>query len=68
VRKKGSGTVTSAPIEVTPFSAIEASHHFAVRVVIGSPESATLRVDDNLLDAVDGVCTPHCASDCGSAR
>jgi hypothetical protein len=53
MRKKGSGTVTSAPIEVTPFSAIEASHHFTVRVAIGSPESATLRVDDNLLDVVD---------------
>ncbi len=53
MRKKGSGTVTSAPIEVTPFRAIEASHHFTVRVAIGSPESATLRVDDNLLDVVD---------------
>ena len=53
MRKKGSGAVTSAPIEVTPFSAIEASDHFIARVVIGSPESATLRVDDNLLDAVD---------------
>jgi hypothetical protein len=53
MRKKGSGTLTSAPIAVTPFSAIEASHHFTVRVAIGSPESATLRVDDNLVDAVD---------------
>ena len=53
MRKKGSGTVASAPIEVTPFRAIEASHHFTVRVAIGSPESATLRIDDNLLDAVD---------------
>lgn len=53
MRKKGSGTVTSAPIEVTPFSAIEVTHHFTVRVAIGSPESATLRVDDNLLDVVD---------------
>ncbi len=53
MRKKGSGTVTPAPIEVTPFRAIEASHHFTVWVAIGSPESATLRIDDNLLDAVD---------------
>lgn len=53
MRKKGSGAVTSVPIEVTPFSAIEASHHFTVRIAIGSPESATLRVDDNLLDVVD---------------
>ena len=53
MRKKGSGTITSAPIEVTPFSAIEVSHHFTVRIAIGSPESATLRVDDNLLDVAD---------------
>jgi hypothetical protein len=52
MRKKGSGTVTSAPIEVTPFSAIEVAHHFTVRVAIGSPESATLRADDNLHDVI----------------
>jgi len=53
MRRKGSGTVTSVPIEVASFSGIEVSHHFIVRVAIGSPESATLRVDDNLLDAVE---------------
>ena len=52
MRKKGSGSVTSAPIEVSPFSAIEVSH-FTVRIAIGSPESVTLRVDDNLLDVAD---------------
>ncbi len=52
MRKKGSGTVTSSPVTVTPFTALEVSDRFTLRVAIGSPEAVTLRIDDNLLDAV----------------
>ena len=49
----GSGTVVSRQFPVTPFSKIQVSNAFAVRLSIGSPEAVTIRVDDNLVDDLD---------------
>jgi putative autotransporter adhesin-like protein len=49
----GSGTVVSRQFPVTPFSKIQVSNAFAVRLSIGSPEAVTVRVDDNLVDDLD---------------
>ncbi len=49
----GSGNVVSREIEVTPFSALEVSSTFQVRVSVGSAEAVTVRVDDNIVDLLD---------------
>jgi putative autotransporter adhesin-like protein len=52
-RVTGSGRIVTKPVEFSPFSRIQVSDVFDVRVSLGQQEKVTLRVDDNLLDRVD---------------
>jgi hypothetical protein len=49
----GSGTVTSTPVPVSPFSRLEVSNAFDVNVSFGDKENITLRVDDNIVGHLD---------------
>jgi len=49
----GSGTVTSTPVPVSPFSRLVVSNEFVVNVSFGDQENVTIRVDDNLLGHLD---------------
>ena len=49
----GSGTVIASPVPVSSFSRLEVGGTFHVAVTVGSPESVTLHVDDNVLDLTD---------------
>jgi hypothetical protein len=49
----GSGRVVASPVPVSSFSRLEVGGAFHVTATIGSANSVTLHVDENLLDLVD---------------
>ena len=49
----GSGNVVTRQIDAPSFSTLEVSDGFAVNLAIGSSQTVTVRVDDNLVDILD---------------
>jgi Putative auto-transporter adhesin, head GIN domain len=49
----GSGNVVTRQIDAPTFSTLEVSDGFTVSVAIGSSQTVTVRVDDNLVDILD---------------
>lgn len=50
---RGSGNVVTQEIDVSPFSKLEVSSIFTVRISTGASEALTVRVDDNVVDRLD---------------
>lgn len=53
----GSGRLVSRVIALPGVTSVVVGASFVVRLTIGEPEQATIRVDDNLIDRVDATVT-----------